>query len=37
MMEINMLDTILAAATWQPPLVQGAAYALLVLALWAGT
>jgi hypothetical protein len=33
-----MFDTILAAATWPPPLVQGAVYALLALAmLWAGT
>jgi hypothetical protein len=29
-----MFDTILAAATWPPALVQGAVYALLVLALW---
>jgi hypothetical protein len=35
-METNMLDTILAAATWPPALVQGAVYALLALALlWA--
>jgi hypothetical protein len=35
--EINMLDLILATATWPPALVQAALYALLVLAMWAGT
>jgi hypothetical protein len=38
MMEINMLDAILIAATWPPAPVQGAVYALLALAMfWAGT
>jgi hypothetical protein len=30
-----MFDMILAAATWPPAIVQGAVYALLVLAMWA--
>jgi hypothetical protein len=30
-----MFDMILAAATWPPLAVQGAVYALLVLAMWA--
>jgi hypothetical protein len=32
-MEIPMLNTIITASTWPPPIVQGAVYVLLALAL----